>query len=98
WDEFRQPVLAASLALHHAFGGGFNVDHIRRALEITLARALIHRAQRSHSAVGFEAAALKKNGFTGALVHPGKQRADHDGTRAGGDSLRDFAGVFDAAV
>src|SRR6202034_247042 len=45
------------------------------ALEVALAGALRHRAERAHAAIGLEAAALVEDGLAGALVHAGEERA-----------------------
>ena len=68
------------------------------ALEVALARSLAHGGQRTHAAIALEAASLVEDGLAGALVHAGKQRADHDRACAGGDGLGNFAGVLDASV
>src|SRR6202035_2717951 len=45
-----------------------------------------------------ERAALIQNQLAGTFVGAGEERADHDRTRTGSQSLGDVAGVFDAAV
>src|ERR1700738_4634427 len=96
--ELRQPVLGGPLALDHAFGALLAASHVLGALEVAFPGALAHGGKRSHAAVGLEAAALVEDGLAGALVHAREERADHDGTGAGGDGLGDLAGVLDAAV
>ena len=84
-------------AAFDAFGHGlatlFGVLHRRVPVG-----AGIHRADRTHAAVGLESAALVKNGFAGCFFRASEEAADHHAGRAGGDGFGDVAGIFDAAI
>ena len=98
-DKFAEAVgVAVALAVD---GGALAVVvdvEIFGALEVALAGALGHGGERTHAAIGLEGAALVEDGFAGALVDAGEERADHDDAGAGGDGLGDVAGILDAAV
>src|SRR6185369_16143629 len=70
--------------------------HVR--LEVTILRARLHGADRSHAAILLVAAALIEDDLARRLVGAGEERADHDGVPAGGDRLGHVARVLDAAV
>src|ERR1041385_1029918 len=86
-----------------AFGGDAAFDALGNKLAagflgVPVAAALRHGAHRAHAAVGLERAALIEDGFAGAFVGAGEKAADHDAIGAGGESLGDIAGIFDAAI
>src|SRR5207249_862064 len=60
-------------------------------LEVPVARAFLHRADRAHAAVALERAALAQDQLTGALVGAREERADHHRGRAGRDRPHDVA-------
>ena len=74
---------------------GFEIELV---LEITVAAAAAHRANRPHAAVFLEAASLIQDELAWTLVGTRKQVADHHGACAHGDRLRDVARKSDAAV
>ena len=88
FDAFRHQLLAG-------FGVGIEVEFV---LEVAIAAAAAHRAERAHAAILLEAAALIQDQFARALVGAGEQAADHH--RAGADRHRfgQVAGVADPAV
>src|SRR3954469_10864902 len=67
-------------------------------LEVAVGRTLLHGAERAHAAIRLVRAALEKLDLAGRLVGAGEERAEHDGVRAGGNGLRDVAGVAHAAI
>ena len=67
-------------------------------LEVAVARAVLHRADRAHAAVALERAALVQDQLARALVGAREERADHHRRGAGGDRLGDVARELDAAV
>src|SRR5690606_6646451 len=67
-------------------------------LAVAVAGTLVHRAERTHAAVGLEAAALEIDRLSGALAGAGEQRTEHDEVGAGGESFHHVAGVADATV
>src|SRR5690348_14658770 len=67
-------------------------------LEVAVARALLHRAQRSHAAIRLVRTALEELDLAGRLLAAGEEAAQHHARGAGGDRLRDVARVADAAV
>jgi hypothetical protein len=69
-----------------------------RVLEIAVARALLHRAERAHAAVGLVRAALEELDLAGRLLAAGEEAAQHHARGAGRDRLRHVARVADAAV
>ena len=71
---------------------------IEVVLEVAVAAAAAHRADRAHAAVFLEAAALVEDQFAGALVGAGEQIADHRRAAANGQGLGDVARESDAAV
>ena len=88
FDPFRHQLLACTPA-------GLEVELV---LEVAVAAAAAHRADRPHAAVLLEAAALVQNQLARALVGARKQVADHRRARADGERLGDVAGEADAAV
>ena len=70
----------------------------RRILEVAVGRPLLHRAQRTHAAVGLVRAALEQLDLARRLFGAGQQAAQHDRVGAGRDGLGDIAGVADAAI
>src|SRR6185312_6607590 len=67
-------------------------------LEIAVARALLHRADRSHPAVRLVRAPLVELDVAGRLLAAGEEAPEHHRGCTGRDRLRDVAGVADAAV
>ena len=67
-------------------------------LEIAVGRALLHRRERSHAAVGLVGAPLEELDLARRFLGSREQAADHHHVGAGGDRLCDVAGVADAAV
>ena len=88
FDAFRHQLLAAPRA----------AVEVELVLEVAVAAAAAHRADRAHAAVLLEAAALVEDHLARALVGAGEQVADHRRARADGDRLGDVAGEADAAV
>src|SRR5688572_1146250 len=68
------------------------------ALEVPVAAAGAHRADRSHAPVHLVAAPLVQDDLARRLVGAREQAADHHRLRAGGDRLGDVARIFDATV
>src|SRR5471032_37928 len=99
-DHLEDDGQHAALVGHAAFDafGHELVGLHARFLEITVGRAVRHRADAAHAAIRFVAAALVQDHFAGRLFRAGEHRAHHDGRRAGGQRLRDVARVADAAV
>src|SRR5271155_380800 len=93
-----QAILTALLTRDYALGTCRFIAEILRALEISLARTLRHRAQRSHAAVRFERPALVENRLAGALIDAGEERTDHHGIRARRNGLGHIARILDASV
>src|SRR5208337_1982163 len=92
-NELSQTIAVASVL------GQNGHRRIRLAiLEVTLAGALRHGGERSHSAVHLERAALVENCLARAFFGSGEQRADHHAARAGGNRLCDISGILDAAI
>src|SRR5690606_17014429 len=87
-DAFRHELVAAVAA-------AFQIELV---LEVAVAAAAAHRAERSHAAVFLEAAPLIQDDFARALVGPGEEAADHDGAGPDGQCLRDVARIADASV
>src|SRR5262249_44840411 len=83
FDAFGHELVAAV-----AGGGGWNLEFV---LEVAIAAAAPHGANRAHAAVLLERAALIQDDFTRALVGAGEQAAHHHGAGADGDGLRDVA-------
>src|SRR5688572_19387076 len=89
-----------------ALGGDHAFDALRHEfvavldgpLAVTLLGALDHGAFGAHAAIGLVAAPLVDDGVAGALLAAGEEAAHHDRAGAGGDGLRDVAGVPDPAV
>ena len=71
-DSFGDELLAG-------FGIGIEIEFV---LEVSVAAAAAHRAERTHAAVLLEAAALVQNHFAGTLVGSGEEAADHHGAGA----------------
>ena len=84
---------AAFDALGHVFVGA-----VLFVLEIAVGRALAHRAQRAHAAVGFVGAALIELDFARCFVGACKHAAQHHGGGACGQGFGHVAGEADAAV
>src|SRR5262245_17986856 len=98
-DQLEHHVAQRALVRHAAFDA---LGHQLRArfagLEVAVAAALIHGADRAHAAVLLVGAAFPQDRFARALFGTGEQAADHDAVGAGGDRLGDVARVADAAV
>src|SRR6185295_6410628 len=71
---------------------------VELVLEVAVAAAAAHRADRSHAAVLFEAPPLIQDDLARALVGAGEQIPDHRRAGADRDRLGDVARVADAAV
>src|SRR5436190_581330 len=95
-DHRDRAALVGDAALH-ALGHELVDVHVR-VLEVAIGRALLHRAERAHAAVGLVRAALIELDLTGRLLGAGEERPQHDYMSAGGDRLGDIAGITDAAV
>src|SRR5438132_3284452 len=67
-------------------------------LEVAIARALLHGAERAHAAIGLVGAPLEELDISRCFFTAGKKTAEHDARRARGDRLRDVARIADAAV
>src|SRR5690606_12508218 len=74
------------------------VDVAGGVLEVAVGRALLHRAQRAHAAIGLVRAALVQDDFARRLLGACEHRTEHHRVRAGGDGLGDVARIADAAV
>src|SRR5450830_1420183 len=91
---------------HAAFVGHAAFDTFRHelvglhggVLEITVSRTIGHRAQATHAAVGFVAAALVQDHFAWCFFRTGKHGTHHDGRGTGCQCFRDIAREADAAV
>src|SRR6185436_1152472 len=101
----------AALVLHASFDAlGHELFHVRLAggtgaafelevvLEVAIAAAAAHRANRAHAAIFLEGAALIEDQLARALIGTGKQVARHHRARADGQRLDDVARGPDAAV
>ncbi len=98
-DELGEAVLGGALAGGEV--GALSVAEVVEvvlALEVAFAGALGHGGERAHAAVGLEGAALVEDGFAGAFVDAGEERAHHADAGSGSDGLGDVSGVLDAAV
>ena len=62
---------------------------IEFVLEVAIAAAAAHRAERSHAAIFLEASALEQNDFAGTLVGAGKEAPDHGATATHSQGFRD---------
>src|SRR3990170_2428772 len=89
---------AALDAFRHELVGAAGRVQIEFVLEIPIAAATAHGADRPHAAVLLETAALIQNQLARALVGPGEEIADHHRARADRDCLRHTARKADAAV
>ncbi len=89
---------AAFDAFRHELFRTVSAFEIEFVLEVPIAAAAAHGAERSHAAVFLEAAALEQDHLARALVRAGKQAADHRRAGADGQGFGDVAGVADAAV
>ena len=100
-DHVHERALVRHAALdafgHELLRGGDRILGLE-ILEVAVRAALLHRAERAHAAVALVRAALVELDLAGRLVGAGEQAAEHHAGRAGGDRLRDVAGVADAAV
>ena len=85
-------------AFGHELVGAAGRLEIELVLEVAIAAAAAHRADRPHAAVFLEAAALIQDQLARALVGAGEQVADHRRARADGDRLGDVAREADAAI
>ena len=89
-----------ALVRHHpldAFGNELVLS--RALLEVSvLAAAALHCAERSHSPVALKGTAPVYDGFAGAFLGSGKERAYHDDVGAGGKGFDYIAGVPYASV
>src|SRR6476620_9464089 len=93
----RALVLHAALdPLRHQLVAAAGVE-IELVLEVAVAAAAAHRADRAHPAILLEAAALVDDHLARALVGAGEEVADHGAAGADGDGFRDVAGEPDAA-
>ena len=63
-----------------------------------LLAARLHRAERSHAAVGLELLAVDEEHVAWALVGSREERAEHDRLRAGHERLRDVSRILQAPV
>ena len=68
------------------------------AQAVPVAGQSLHRAQRAHPPVFFEAAPFVDDQFAGRLGQAGQQAAKHHGVRTGGQGFDDVARVLDAAI
>src|SRR5690606_38900863 len=91
---------AALDALGHQLVGAFARRRIQLelVLEVPVAAAAAHRANRAHAAILLERPALVEDDLARALVGAGKEAADHHRAAADGNRLGDVARVADAAV
>src|SRR6202043_2933907 len=98
-DELGQPVVGTALARRQRrpLQAGL-LAHVLAALEVALARALRHRRQRTHAAIGLERAALVENRLAWALIDTGEPRSHHAHAGPCRYRLGDVARVLDAAV
>src|SRR5207244_1311286 len=85
-------------AFGHQLVGGAPAFEVELVLEVAVAAATSHRADRSHAAIFLVAAPLEENQLAGALVGAGEEIPDHRAARAHGNRLDDVARVADAAV
>ena len=67
-------------------------------LEIPILRTVLHRAQRSHTAITFIGSALKQLDFSRGLLGSRQQPPDHNRVGASGNSFSNVSGKTDAAV
>src|SRR5690554_2086601 len=77
---------------------GHELGRLDVVLEVAVARALGHRAERAHAAVELVGAALVEDGLARRLVGAREQRADHHARGAGGERLHGVARELDPAV
>ena len=70
----------------------------RAFLRVAIGRARLHRAERTHAAVGFECSPLVQNRFSRRFFGSSEQSAYHRHGSPGRDCLRNVAGILDAAV
>src|SRR5689334_24582813 len=93
--------VAQRSAIWHASFDAFRNELVGVAfvvLEITILRAFLHRAERTHATIALVRAALIKLHFAGRFFGAGEHAADQHAVRAGGERLGDVAGIADAAV
>src|SRR5260370_9062331 len=83
-------------AAFHPFRHGLAA--LGRVLEIAVAGARFHGAERTHAAIGLERAALVENGFSRRLFRARKETPDHHHRGACGNGLGDVAGKFYSPV
>src|SRR5690606_7414050 len=90
----------AALVRHAPFDafGHELVGVVGRVLEVAVGRAVGHRAQAAHAAVGLVGAALVQDDLARRFVGAGEHAAHHDAVRAGRDGLGHVARVAHAAV
>src|SRR5262249_24158153 len=67
-------------------------------LEVTVCAAFLHRADRTHAAIGLVTAALVNFRFARAFFRTSKEASQHYATSTSCNSLSNFAGVLDTAV
>src|SRR6185503_5893214 len=94
-DDTDHAALVRHPALH-AFRHEL-VDVHLGILEVAVGRALLHRAERAHAAIGLVGASLEQLDLARRLLGAGEQRAEHYRMRAGGERLGDVARVAHAA-
>src|SRR5260221_604069 len=80
-----------------AFGDELVGVHLR-VLEIAVARALLHRGDGPHAAIGLVGAALVELDVSGRLLAAGEQAPQHHAAGARGDGLGDVARIADSAI
>src|SRR5690554_4906284 len=91
---------------HRALAGNTTFDTFRNqlfnafagVLEVTVAGALPHGTQGTHTTVGFIATTLEQFDFTRGFVSTGQQAANHHRVGASGNGLGDVARETDTAI
>src|SRR5690606_30306480 len=91
---------------HRALAGNTTFDTVRNqllntfagVLEVTVAGALPHGTQGTHTTVSFVATTLEQFDFTRGFVSTGQQAANHHRVGASGNGLGDITGEPDATV
>src|SRR5262249_20222401 len=98
-DELVDVECEAALVRHSPFDALGNELHLGLVtLELAIAAAFLPRLDRSDAAVQLVGAPLVEDRLPGPLLGAGKEAADHDGVRPGGDRLGDVARPAHAAV
>src|SRR5262249_53891935 len=85
------------LVRHPAFDT-FGHEFLRRVLtlgvlEVTIARSLLHRAERTHASIALVRAALIELDLAGRLLGAREEAPQHYAGSTGGDGFRNVAGV-----